>query len=685
MLVQIGILFATYLGTRLYEHYKKEQTIEENQQSEANGSNLMPIPDSQAMQEMGTEADNQIKRYKHYRNASLVSLGAFGAQSFLPFLGPIGMAGYIYAAIPYMRDVEKSLFQDRKVNADVLFFTADLLALSVGLKFTAAFALWMTYFSKIKSLKAKNNSQKIIADVFDTLPQKVWILKSDVEIEIPLQDVRANDIVTVGAGEIIPVDGLISKGMVSIDQHALTGESQPVEKGVGDHVYANTVIVSGRIHIRVEKSGEDTMAAKIRQVLLHSTDFKSKIQLKGEKWADQAALPTLAIAGVTLPILGPISTAVFINSHIGGRIRLVAPIGTLKHITVAVKEGILVKNGQALEGFCDVDSILFDKTGTLTTGEPEVTQIFLCQPYQERDILSLAATAESKQSHPIAMAILKKAKESDVTWQDVHDSNYRIGYGITISLEDKTIRVGSMRFMISEGITVPKKIQQIMTDSSNNGNTFVSVAVDHQVVGAIELQPQVRPEAKTMIRQLRNQGIKHIAIVSGDHGHPTQKLAEELEVDEYFYDVLPEGKAKIVEQLQKEGKTVCFIGDGINDAIAMKQANVSISLAGATTIATDAAEVIFMDGSLIHLSTFLDISNRLNANLKTSLMLTLAPTFINIGGAFLFNFMILTSLAVNVTFTAAALGVAMLPLPPQEIKKESLSPDKWLTYQETNT
>ncbi len=194
--------------------------------------------------------------------------------------------------------------------------------------------------------------------------------------------------------------------------------------------------------------------------------------------------------------------------------------------------------------------------------------------------------------------------------EDIQDSTYQIGYGMTISHDNTLIRVGSRRFIATAGITIPDHIRDMMDDPHHNGNTLILVTVDQQVGGAIELQPQIRPGMKQIIQRLRQQGISHCAIISGDHRQPTQTLAEELGMDEYFYDVLPEDKARLVEQLKQQNRSVCFVGDGINDALAMQLAHVSISLAGATTMATDVADIIFMDGTLQHLDELSEISHK---------------------------------------------------------------------------
>lgn len=660
MLIQIGMIAAAYLGAKLYEKYKEKKQLEQAVKSVTDETQdvhckLLSDPRTEPV------PANQMESCEHYKDMSLLTMGLFGLRYIFPFLGPAGMLCYLYTVIPYMKDVEKTLLRDRKVNVDVLFLLSDFLALMVGQYLAAGFGLYLRHLAILIVERTKDHSQKMVMSVFGELPQKVWVLLNDAEVEIPLSHIRKDDILIVRAGEIIPADGFITEGMASIDQQALTGEAQPAEKGAGDYVYANTIVIAGRIHIKVESSGYDTEASKIADILLYSTSFKSEIQLKGEKWANKATSPMLVTAGLVLPIFGPQSAAVFINSHMGNRIRVLAPLGTLKHVAMAAQNHILIKDGRALEALCKVDTVLFDKTGTLTTGEPEVTRIHSCSHYSEHEILGLAATAEAKLTHPIAEAILRQAENMHLTPQDILDSEYRIGYGITVSIGGKVVRVGSIRFITGEGIAVPEKIRDIMANSDKSGNTFILVTADARVAGAIELQAKVRPEAKKTIDQLRNRGITHFAVVSGDHEQPTRKLAEELGADEYFYNILPEEKARIVEQLQEKNRIVCFVGDGINDAIAMKKADVSISLAGAATIATDMAEIILTDGTLVNLCDLFDISKKLDKNLKKSLKLSIAPGIINVAGAFVFHFNIMTSLVVSVLFAGIAMYDVMKP------------------------
>jgi Cu2+-exporting ATPase len=651
MLLEIGIMFAAYLGTRVYQ--KTQAKIRNTEKTEKK--------DITTQKEVGYF--QTLKKHNHYYKLSIISLGLSALTQFVyPILTLFSFSLYIYTVIPKIREVEKWLWEEKKLDSELLFLVADTTAIFLNQFFAATIGVFFYHRARITVAKAKGESKKLVFNVLEQQVKKVWILVNQAEVEIPLAEVKINDLVIINTGEMIPVDGKIFEGMATIDQRALTGESQPVEKKSGDQVFASTVVITGKIYIQVEKSGQDTTIAQIGQILNQSTGFKSDLQLKGEQWANKANLPMLGIAGLLLPTLGPVSMSVFLYSHIGGRIKLLAPFGTLNHISLAFHKGILVKDGRALERLIDVDTVLFDKTGTLTHEQPEIKQIFCCQSYSEHEILTYAAAAERKFNHPIAKAILQKARALNLKLPDIEDAKYQLGYGITVKIENQIIRVGSIRFLTMEGIAIPKIIEDFQTHSHNNGHSLVLVAIDNQVGGAIEIQPQLRPAIQETITHLRQQGIKQIAIVSGDHKQPTQKLARQLGMDSFFYEVLPEEKAQIVEQLQKEGKTVCFVGDGINDAIAMKTADVSISLRGANSIATDIAEIILMEDSLSYLNTLFAISKSLQTNLQSSLMLTLGASAVNLSGALLWHFSILTSLIVSGIATTAGITNAMLPL-----------------------
>ncbi len=663
MLFEVGVLFLAYAAVRFLERVesKPESAAADDQADESPEETTdLALADSKGQLE-------------HFAKVSTWSMAVAALRSLIPGVAPFSLALYVYTAIPYIRDVEKALLKERKVDVTSLFFVADVLTLAVSNYFTAALGVWLLHSGKLSVAKAKDQSGKIISSAFAQLPQTVWLALGNTEIETPLDRVKANDILVVSTGEVIPVDGLIDHGVARIDQQALTGESQPVERGAGDPVLASTVIISGRIWIKVKKSGQETTVARVSDILNSSAGFKSKAQLKGEKWADTATTPMLLGSAIVLPLFGPVTTAVFINSHMGNRIRLIAPLVTLSHIAKAASNGILIKDGRAIESLAEIDTILFDKTGTLTSGVPEIGEICCCTNSTVEEILTAAAAAEGKLNHPIALAIFEKCAELGLALPDVHDSEYQIGLGIKVRVENQVVRVGSHRFMVDEGLTIPAAMTKAQADANGKGNTLIMVGLDQQMIGGLELRQRLRPGIRSMIKKLRQRGIQHLAIVSGDHQQPTRFMAEDLGLDDYFYDVLPDDKAKIVEQLQAEGKRVCFVGDGVNDAIAMKRADVSISIRGATSIATDMAEVVFMDGSMCNLDDLFAIAARLDKKLVRALKYSVAPGIVNLSGAFLFHYGILTSLVVNIGFSALGLKDAMQPFakePNQELREQ---------------
>ena len=341
---------------------------------------------------------------------------------------------------------------------------------------------------------------------------------------------------------------------------------------------------------------------------------------------------------------------------------MAAPLGMLSWLTLCARHGILIKDGRALERMREVDTVVFDKTGTLTREVPEVVRIFSCGQYSEAQILAYAAAAEQRFTHPIARAILDKFHEGQRPLPKIDDSAYQIGYGITVGIAGETVRVGSRRFMAMEGIAVPASLRRELDRMPAGGHSFVHVAIGNVLAGALELQTSNRPEALEIVRGLRARGVKHLAILSGDHEQPTRALAEQLGMDRHFAEVLPQDKAHYIRLLQREGRVVCFVGDGINDAIALKQADVSISLRGASSIATDAAQVVFMEESLTKIIDLFDFSRGLASNVRRSWNLVLLPNLLCVAGVFGLGFNLWSSVFINNASVLAALGNGVLPL-----------------------
>ena len=321
-----------------------------------------------------------------------------------------------------------------------------------------------------------------------------------------------------------------------------------------------------------------------------------------------------------------------------------------------------MKSGRALEALAEIDTFLFDKTGTLTRERPEVGRILTFDRHDESQILGWAAAAENKFSHPIAKAILDRHARLGAPIPETDETKYAVGYGVTVGVEGYVVHVGSARFMAHEGIQLPAGLDREIERVHDEGHSLIMVGVDGALGGALELKAAQRSEAQTVIDGLRARGAKQLVIISGDRDRPTRNLARKLGMDRYFAEVLPQDKARYVETLQKEGRKVCFIGDGVNDSIALKQANVSISLRGASSIATDTAEIVFMEESLEKLLEIHDVATDLQANIKRSWRMIVGANAVCIAGALFGNFGVMHSMVFNQIGGLAVVANGLLPL-----------------------
>jgi len=584
------------------------------------------------------------------------------SRFFLPALSPAAAGVFFFSCIPSFKNAYEVLFKEKRLGVDLLDAIVVLVCLGTG-QILAGSVLGMSLGVARKLVqKTEDNSKKMLFNVFGKQPRFVWLNVDGQEIETPLEKLKVGDVISVHTGETVPVDGEVVDGMAMIDQHALTGEAAPAEKIKGEKVFAATIVLAGKIHVSVTSAGEQTTSAKLARILNDTAGHRLHAQTQGERLADKAVAPTLALGALCLSTIGVNGAVATVNCDLGTGIRMAAPIAMLSSLTLTAQHGILVKDGRALEAIRSVDTFLFDKTGTLTRERPEVGRILTFGSYNEVEILRWAAGAENKFSHPIAKAILDKFNTLGLDLPQIDDSQYQVGYGITVRLEGHVVRVGSVRFLEHEGIPLPPELLEEMEVIHEEGLSLILVGVDDALGGALELCAAERPEVAEVIAGLRARGAKHLAIISGDHDRPTRRLAERLGMDRYFAEVLPQDKARYVEVLQKEGRKVCFIGDGINDSIALKQADVSISLRGASSIATDTAQIVFMEESLIKLLRLHDISRDLQRNVKRSWGMIVAANVTCIAGAFFGGFGVMHSMVFNQIGGLAAVANGLLPL-----------------------
>jgi heavy metal translocating P-type ATPase len=681
-------------GVKTYKKYRKKREFSKFLQSESQVQGYKPerkLPilgrvkavftfgntRNQQLEAISSDEDKRrrLVAEKQINRALTIAGTSLGLTTVGLFYWPLGLVGallFLYASIP----VHKKTFQllkQGKVGVDALITITLAGCVSLGYFWIGSFATVVQIAGRKLLLRVTEDSRNKLIDVFRQYPKSAWVVVDGVEVEVPLEEVNAGQTVVVNAGETIPVDGTIIEGMAAVDQHILTGESKPAEKEPGDEVFALTVVLSGRISVKVEKAGNETTVAQIGQVLNDTIEFKATAQLRAETLSDKTALPTLIAGCVSLPFLGPIGALAVINSHFKHKMSVIAPIGLMNFLNLASQKGILVKDGRSLELLNQVDTMVFDKTGTLTEEKPYIGAIHACVDYEDNKVLMYAAAAEQKQTHPIAKAILEEAHQRRLSIPEIDEAEYKIGYGLTVKISSSEVRVGSRRFMEICGISIPPELHRKEESCHGQGHSLIMVAIDSEAVGAIELLPTIRPEAKQVIRELRERhGIQSTYIISGDHETPTKTLAAELGVDHYFAETLPEEKANIVEQLQNEGKFICYVGDGINDSIALKKSQVSISLRGASTIAVDTAQIILMDERMSNLISLFDYAQDFHSNVNTTFGIVVIPTLIGIGGVLFLHFGLVHTIMLNLMSLAAGTSNSMLPLLKYKLTSEKV-------------
>lgn len=576
-------------------------------------------------------------------------------------IGLLSIPGVIFVPMPVFKRAY-SLLKAGKVGVPTIFTITAVGAVVCGYFWVASFAIFIFSLAYKYIISMTEETRYNLVNIFQDVPDFVWALVDGVEVKTPIADVKVGQIVVINAGEAIPVDGIITEGTATVDQKFLTGEAKPAEKGPGDSVFAATVMLSGRIYVEVEQAGHDTTVARIGQILNNTVDYKSSVQLRAATLADKTVWPMLIAGALTLPFFGPMTALTVISTHFRYKLSFIVPVSLMNFLNMASQRGILIKDGRSLDLLSQVDTVVFDKTGTLTEEQPFVGRVYACDAYDENQVLTYAAAAEYKQTHPIARAILDEAKARELDIPSVSQADYKISYGLTVNIEDKLVQVGSYRFMEMSELCMPAQLTQAQTNCHEQGHSLVLVAVDEVVIGAIELEPTIRAEAKQIITNLKQRhNIKHMYIISGDHETPTRKLAQAVGIPNYFAETLPEAKADIIERLIDEGRFVCYIGDGINDSIALRKSQVSVSMRGASTVAIDTAQIIMMHGNLAELVTMFDYAREFYINTNVSFGIVLVPMFIGLGGVFFLGFGLFHTRILGVSSLLLGIGNSMVP------------------------
>ena len=490
---------------------------------------------------------------------------------------------------------------------------------------SAGMILTLITLGKMLESYSKGKTTNAIKGLMNLAPKKATILVDNVEKVVPVEEVKIGDIFVVKPGENIPVDGVVIEGESAVNESALTGESIPVDKSVGDNVSGATVNQSGFIKCKATKVGEDTTLSQIIKMVSDASATKAPIAKVADKVSGVFVPVVISIAVVTI-IVWLLCGATFGNALVRGisvlviscpcALGLATPVAIMVGNGVGAKNGILFKNATSLETTGKVSYVLLDKTGTITNGTPVVTDIIPSENYTEDNLLSYASSLESKSEHPLAKAVVQKAIDSSIKTLDTTDFKSLTGNGVSAKINGKTIVGGSVKH-ISSIANIDENIIKKADDLATKGKTPLLFVMDNQLLGIIAVADVVKSDSPKAIKELQNMGIK-VVMVTGDNEKTAQAIAKESGVDEVIAGVLPDGKEKVVTQYKQKGM-VAMVGDGINDAPALTRADIGIAIGAGTDVAIDSADIVLMKSKLTDVSGAIRLSRGALRNIHENL------------------------------------------------------------------
>jgi Cd2+/Zn2+-exporting ATPase/Cu+-exporting ATPase len=488
----------------------------------------------------------------------------------------------------------------RRMTMELSMTIALAAALGIGEAFTALVIVLFVLVAEVLEHMTVGRGRRAIQDLLDFLPRAVSVRRAGRTEELAASALTAGDIVLVKPGSRIPVDGEVVSGHSSVDQAMVTGESLPIEKTVGARVFAGTVNQSGVLEVRATGIGKDTAYARIIEAVERAERTRAPIQRIADRLAGYLVYFALAAAVVTLLVTHDLRATISVVIVAGAcGIAAGTPLAILGAIGRAARHGAIIKGGVYLEALGHVNTIVFDKTGTVTTGVPRVVSLHPSAGVDETRLLTAAALAESSSEHPLAAAILTKAREAGIEAGHPETFSYRPGRGIVCTSAGHRLVVGNLAHLGDQGIRVESEQQ----------TCNVHVAADDQYLGGLEVADVARPEAKAAVDQLKAMGLQ-LHLLTGDSAEVAGRIADELGLASVLADLLPEQKMAELQRLQAAGRRVAMVGDGINDAPALAQAEVGIGMGSGTEVAREAADVVLLGNDLLKLAETMRIARR---------------------------------------------------------------------------
>ncbi|MFQ5933488.1 MAG: heavy metal translocating P-type ATPase [Dehalococcoidia bacterium] len=513
----------------------------------------------------------------------------------------------------------------------VVTFAADVLPESIeGAVYfdTAAIIITLILLGRLLEARAKSRTSDAIKKLMSLQAKSAWVVRDGEEVDIPLEEVRVGDVVVVRPGEKVPVDGEILEGSSSLDESMVTGESIPVDKGPGDPVIGSTINTSGYFRFKATKVGRDTVLSQIVRLVQEAQGSKAPIQRLADLIASYFVPVVMLIAVATFAgwfILGPdpelthalVGAVAVLIIACPCALGLATPTSIMVGTGKGAENGVLIKSAEALETAHRLDTVIFDKTGTLTRGQPSLTDVIPGEGFTEEQVLALVGSAERGSEHPLGQAITRGAQERGLVLEEPREFETLPGHGIRGQVNGQRVAVGNEKLMAGIGVSLDG-LGDVAAELAEQGKTPMYVAVDDRPAGVVAVADTLKDESAAAVAALRDMGIQ-VVMMTGDNSRTAEAIAREAGIDRVLAEVLPEDKASQVRQLQGEGKSVGMVGDGINDAPALAQADVGIAIGSGTDVAMEAADITLMRGSLDGVVTAIRLSRATMRNIKQNL------------------------------------------------------------------
>lgn len=539
-------------------------------------------------------------------------------------------AAILLCGIPIIKGAVVGLVTEFDIKADVLVSIALIAAVIIGEIFAAgevAFIMAIgAYLEERTVAKARAGIEKLV----HLTPTTARVVRNGEEIIVPAEQVKAGDIVRVLAGETIAVDGVIISGQTSVNQAIMTGEPLPVDKSAGDEVSSGTVNQFGAFDMKATKVGEDSSLQRMIRLVQSADAGKAKIVGIADRWATWIVVIALTSATLTWLITGEIIRAVTILVvFCPCALVLATPTAIMAGIGNATKFGILIREGDALERLARVKCISFDKTGTLTYGKPDVAAVeSFASDISGEKLLSLAASAELRSEHPLGKAIVAHYKiASSMSLQEPDDFQMLAGRGVSAVVGGYTMLVGNAELLHDCSVSMPQAIIDKADIYKNDGCTIIYISMNGHAMGFIALSDTLRPDAVDMVKRIEKTGVKSV-LLTGDNCHAASHIANVVGIHGIHTDCLPENKMAVIEQYQNSGNLVCMVGDGVNDAPALRKAHVGIAMGGiGSDIAVDAADIALVSDDIKNIPHLLALSKRTMNTIKLNMVFSMILNF----------------------------------------------------------